>query len=276
MFGYVTADKMELKVKEYYRYKAYYCGLCSVLKEKHGRLGQMTLTYDMTFLILLLTSLYEQKSKSEQHRCLGHPTKKHWMLMNEVTEYAADMNIVLAYHNFLDDWQDEHSIGGYAGTKAFKRKYQKIEKRYKRQCKKIEESLRELQLCEKRNEENLDVVSDCFGSLMEELFIWRQDEWEQELRTIGRYLGKFIYLMDAVDDVEKDKKNHSYNPFVTMSEQKDFLSQAGEILTMMMAECVKSFETLPCIDEYEILRNILYTGVWGKFNQIIKRKGEEK
>ena len=76
MFGYVTAYKPELKMKDFYKYKAYYCGLCKVLREKHGFLGQLTLTYDMTFLVILLHSLYESDMNFEEHRCVVHPAKK--------------------------------------------------------------------------------------------------------------------------------------------------------------------------------------------------------
>ena len=109
MFGYVLAHKPELKMKEFYKYKAYYCGLCKVLKEKYGFLGQMTLTYDMTFLVMLLTSLYECNTNRAEQRCLIHPMKKQKMLYNDITEYAADMNIILAYYKLLDDWKDEKS-----------------------------------------------------------------------------------------------------------------------------------------------------------------------
>ena len=115
MFGYVTANEPELKMKEYYKYKAYYCGLCRTLKQKYGFLGQLTLTYDMTFLVMLLTSLYECETKREAHRCKVHPVKKQQMLMNEFSEYAADMNIILVYHHLVDDWKDEGSRAGQFG-----------------------------------------------------------------------------------------------------------------------------------------------------------------
>jgi len=86
MFGYVNIYKPELKVKDYYKYKAYYCGLCRALKDRYGTIGQMTLTYDMTFLIILLSSLYESSTKSEEHRCMIHPVKKQTILRNEITE----------------------------------------------------------------------------------------------------------------------------------------------------------------------------------------------
>ena len=106
MFGYVTIRKDDLKIKDYDKYHAYYCGVCQDLKESYGFKGQATLTYDMTFLAILLTGLYEDKTVREEHYCIAHPGRKHVCLRNEFTRYAADMNILLTYYNLLDDWED--------------------------------------------------------------------------------------------------------------------------------------------------------------------------
>ena len=103
MFGYVTANKPELKIREFARYKGYYCGLCHTLLKNHGRRGQMTLTYDMTFLVILLSSLYEPKEEEMRKHCLIHPAKKQYMIQNEVSFYASDMNILLTYKRFFGD-----------------------------------------------------------------------------------------------------------------------------------------------------------------------------
>ena len=105
MFGYVTICEPELKMKDLRKYKAYYCGLCRKLKEDYGTMGQMTLTYDMTFAIILLSSLYEAKNRMNQHRCKVHPVKKQAMIENEITQYAADMNVLLAYYHMKDSIQ---------------------------------------------------------------------------------------------------------------------------------------------------------------------------
>ena len=107
MFGYVTIRKDDLKVKDYNKYQAYYCGLCQDIKEAYGKKGQATLTFDMTFLSILLTGLYECETKEEEHYCFLHPGKKHKCLRNKYTKYCADMNVLLAYYNLLDDWEDE-------------------------------------------------------------------------------------------------------------------------------------------------------------------------
>ena len=123
MFGYITVNQQELKIKEYNRYRAYYCGLCKSLRERHGIAGQMTLTYDMTFLAILLSGLYEPDSCSGLERCLVHPCRKHKILSNEYTAYAADMNILLAYHKCMDDWLDDKSLWKLSYARLLKKRY---------------------------------------------------------------------------------------------------------------------------------------------------------
>lgn len=265
MFGYVNINKPELKMKDFYRYKAYYCGLCSMLKKRYGRLGQMTLSYDMTFLIILLTSLYEAETHHEHKRCIIHPVRKHDFLRNEITDYVADMNIVLSYHHFLDDWTDERSLPGLAGAGAFKRAYKKNEKKYPRQCKEIREGLQALAECEKNSIYDIDAAAGSFGKLMGALFVYREDAWSETLSRLGFYLGKFIYILDAYDDLEKDIKKGNYNPLREYCKRDSYKQDVERMLTMMMAEATKEFEKLPCLLDADILRNILYEGVWTKF-----------
>lgn len=272
MFGYVTANESELKVKDFNKYKAYYCGLCQSLKSKYGITGQITLTYDMTFAILLLNSLYECETKMSKHRCIVHPVNKRTMLNNEITDYAADMNLILAYYHLKDDWEDEKKARGLLGTALLKRKVQKAIKTYPRQCKVIQEELQKLSEYEKAGAMEIDYPAGCFGRLMAEMFVYKQDQWEEILRNIGFYLGKFIYIMDAYDDLEKDKKEGNYNPLKEMSESADYEEKCRDILFMMMGECAAEFEKLPCVLDIDILRNIIYDGVWKQYKKLQDEK----
>ena len=281
MFGYVTVDKPELKVREFYRYKGYYCGLCRSLNEEYGLRGRMTLTYDMTFLVLLLTSLYECKTEEITERCPVHPVKKIPMLCNEISKYGADMNILLTYYHFEDDWKDEKSIPGLAGIHLYKKKAREICEKYPRQSKAIRMQLHNLAVYEKKGETDLELVAGTFGHLLEELFIMEEDVWEEYLRRFGFYLGKFIYILDAYDDLEKDLEKGNYNPLKPMYEsfgenQDAYEKEIYQILVMMMAEVGNAYEKLPCLQESEILRNIIYSGVWSKYNKIKKERQEKK
>ncbi len=111
-------------------------------------------------------------------------------------------------------------------------------------------------------------MAGIFGEIMGEIFAVRKDEWEDSLRTLGVYLGKYIYLLDAYEDIEEDIKKNSYNPLKRRFENPDFDEEIKTILTMMMAGCCKEFEKLPVIENAEILRNILYSGVWYRYEAV--------
>lgn len=273
-------DKPELKVKEFYRYKAYYCGLCRKLKEEYGFRGRMTLTYDMTFLIIFLSSLYEADNREFQSHCPLHPVKKIPMLQNDISEYGAKMNILLTYFKFEDDWKDDRSLPGIAGIHLFRKKAAQICKEYPRQASVIKKQLRQLAVYEEQKLMDIDIVSGAFGALMEDLFVIREDYWEETLRKFGFYLGKFIYIMDAYDDLPKDRETGAYNPLsVTRKKcrsEEEYEQEVRRMLIMMMGEATGAFEKLPCLQDAEVLRNILYSGVWAKYNKIQKERQESQ
>lgn len=276
MFGYVTIYEPELKVKDLKKYKAYYCGLCRVLKEEYGFMGQMTLTYDMTFAVILLTSLYESVAEPERHRCKVHPVKKQLMLKNEITSYAAAMNVLLAYYHMEDDWQDERKVSSFLTKSLVHGKAEKIIRQYPRQSSAIRSALEELAECEREMSTDIDRTAGCFGKLMEELFVYREDTWERNLRKMGFFMGKFIYLMDAYEDLPEDLEKGRYNPLRNISSREDYEERIKQILCMMIAESTAEFERLPCLMDVDILRNILYDGVWNRYNKIQMKKSEEQ
>lgn len=280
MFGYININQKIMTEENKKAYQSYYCGLCRKLKSDCGTKGQMLLTYDMTFLVVLLTGLYELTNEESEITCALHPTKKRTVWINEATQYAADMNLVLAYQNLIDDWKDDKAYTKKALAKMLDKDYTRIMSKYPRQVKALEEYMRRTEEVERNHESNLDVVAGLTGEMLGELFCWKEDEWAEELRTLGFYMGKFIYLMDAYEDYDADVKKDVYNPLVYVkgenSEDLDTLLRL--LLTSMMSECAKSFERLPILLHADILRNVLYSGVWSKYEyiQLKKRKIEEK
>ncbi|MFT3982820.1 MAG: DUF5685 family protein [Lachnospiraceae bacterium] len=264
MFGYVIINQQEMKFKDYEKYRSYYCGLCQSLKKRYGLAGQMSLTYDMTFLILLLTALYEPQTLESACTCIAHPFEKHRMRANIYTDYAADLNLLLTYEKCMDDWQDEKKLvkRGYAALLLPKVK--QIAAKYPEKSAVIREELQKIQKMEIGKEQDIDIPAGAFGRIMAEIFAFRADEWEKDLRETGFFLGKFIYLMDAYLDMEKDQKSGNYNPFLLRKQPVD--ADAEQILLMMMAACSKAFERLPIVEDVEILRNILYSGVWCRYH----------
>ena len=275
MFGYVTVNKPELKIKEFDLYKSYYCGLCHKLKERHGNLGRMTLNFDMTFLVMLLADLYDAKDVETCSRCIVHPVKKHCSRVNEVTEYCADMCVLLTYFKCLDDWNDEKKLAKNLLAKALKKKCKSVEKTYPDKVKFVELKLAELSSIESDKASNIDDAARAFGELMAEIFVYKEDVWKDDLYKIGFYLGKFIYLLDAYEDLEKDLNEGTYNPFKEIYRNEDYEQRVLDLLMLMISECTDSFERLPLIENVEILRNILYSGVWTRYNNCQASKIKE-
>ena len=275
MFGYIAINKAEMKFKDFDVYHAYYCGLCHCLKEKFGRRGQMTLSYDMTFLVILLTGLYEPEEKTDISRCVAHPLEKHPACWNIFSEYAADINIILSYYKCKDDWEDEHKKKSYMTCKLLQSKVNLIREKYPEKVDLIASKLAELSRLEKENSQNIDVMAGLFGDIMAECFVYKHDEWEGSLRRIGFFLGKYIYLLDAYEDIEDDIKSDCYNPLKEAydhSSPEEFATNGRALLTMMMAECSRAFEQLPILLHADILRNILYSGVWCKYTSVTENR----
>ncbi len=277
MFGYVTVHQSELKVREYETYRASYCGLCHSLKKRHGRIGQMTLSYDMTFIALLLTGLYEPQTLNGSGRCLAHPLQLHHYRENSYFDYAADMNVMFTWYKCLDDWNDERKPGRWLFAQALRPKMKKIRRLYPEKTELVERELDALSRMEREGICDVDRTAGHFGEIMAELFVYREDEWKQTLRRMGFYFGKFIYLMDAYEDIEDDLKHGRYNPLADLYRKDTFEEDCQEILKMMMAETSRAFEQLPILEDAEILRNILYAGVWTRYGQIrCSRKESQK
>ena len=279
MFGYININRTEMSEEDMKIYQSYYCGLCQILRKNSGIRGQMLLNYDMTFLIVLLSGLYELEDHEKEFVCAIHPGKKKLARVNEATQYAAKMNVIFAYHNLEDDWRDDRAYAKRAISQIIRKDYLKIVREYPRQAEALEKYMHRLIELEQTKETNLDLVAGITGEMLGEIFAWKEDIWAEELRCLGFYLGKFIYLMDAYDDLEKDEKGGKYNPFLNLQKEnpKDYETISKLILTSMMSECSKSFERLPVLQNADIIRNILYSGVWSKYEYIqLKKKKRRK
>ena len=277
MFGYIHANEVELTEENKITYQAYYCGLCQQLKKVYGTKGQLLLNYDMTFLVILLSGLYELENTHQAYNCARHPGRRQNVWINEATRYGADMNVLLSYHNSLDDWRDEHSMPKKMVAKALHEEYERIARAYPRQSKALEQYMQRLLEAETSGETNIDLVAGLTGEMLAEIFDWRGDEWSEELRCFGFYMGKFIYLMDAYEDCEKDRKNKQYNILSQMYGDAEYETYCRQLLTSMMAECAKSFERMPILRHADILRNVLYSGVWTRYEyKQLKLKNREQ
>lgn len=283
MFGYVVVNEPELKIREFNLYRSYYCGMCMDLKENYGQTGRLTLSYDTVFLALLLTSLYEPEDAARSIRCAVHPFEKHAARQNEFTRYAADINIILSYYSCLDDWSDEKDHRKRIMAAALKARSEKACSLCPDKAELIRCKLEELAKLEKEAKDGactdsgsalLDRAGGIFGDLMAGIFDYRHDVWSSALRMTGYNLGKFIYILDAYDDMEKDEKSGSFNPLLSMAGKPGLDDYVRGILTMAVSDCAAAFETLPIVENVDILRNILYSGIWCRFDEKYRKRAE--
>ena len=167
-------------------------------------------------------SLYEPEEQCGQERCLPHPMKEHEFVENPLADYAADVNLLLSYHKCMDDWQDEHRLSGRAEAGLLQKSFASIEARYPEKSAVLKRCLDEIHQVEKSGAPEPDRLANLTGEMLGTLYRWREDEWADSLEKIGQSLGRFIYLMDAYDDLEGDLHHGRYNPLRELSKQEDF------------------------------------------------------
>ena len=261
MFGFVTANLPELTAEEKKRYNAVYCGICRQIRDRASNLSRLGLSYDMAFLALLLMSLYEPAEESGDRACRLHPIRPKPWVDNEHIRYAADMNVALAYYKAQDDWNDDGSLSAKWMAGVYEAHIESISQRYPRQCGAIRDCITQLRTLETENCANADTPANCFGTLMAELLVYREDLWAPTLRAMGMALGRFIYLADAAVDYRRDRRKRKYNPFLAMQTGENWRIW-DEYLVLAMGSCTAEFEKLPLVQDKKLLDNILYSGVW--------------
>ena len=272
MFGYVRINKMDLTFREFDYYKGYYCGLCKYLKENHGEVSRLSLNYDITFLIVILTALYKLDSDITYKRCIANPLKKKMRIVNEITEYAASMNILLSYYKLEDNLYDDNGIKDKLAYELYKGKLKKAYEKYPQKAEYIKQQLGNLRELEKQESKSIDKVSNTFGNLMGEIFVYKKDEYEQNLRNIGFNLGKYIYILDAYEDLEEDNKKERYNPFIDYIDKKEELkNKVDRLISMSLGMATKNIEQLNLEFNKSIIDNIIYSGVYLRYKSILEK-----
>lgn len=276
MFGYVITNCKTLSEDERTRFRAMYCGMCKTLHTRYGNLGRFTLSYDMTFLAVVLSALYEPDEKSGQEKCLPHPFKPHDYVLNPMMEYAVDLNIALAYHKCADNWHDDRNPAYAFAGKTLHRAYHKAKQYRPEQCRIIEEWMHGIAEIEKSGIEQIDLPVNLTGHMLGRLFQYDNSYWSDALYRMGEGLGRFIYFMDAYDDLQKDVRKNRFNPLKSMMHQPDFEQICKDGMTMMLADSADAFEELPIVKDADLIRNILYSGVWAKYGYIQSQKAKKK
>lgn len=263
MFGYVRASKPELKVKEYEMYKAVYCSLCRFLGKEYGFAARLMLSYDFTFLALLIMSQQEGFAGTEHKACVCNLLKKctYCKDCNSSMELPAAALVILTKHKIDDNIKDERGIKrfGYMLTKPFfAPSYKKAAKKYPAVADAAQEYMQKQSALEAKNCKDLDLAAAPSGEFLAKLFVHNSCGDDRVLYELGEKIGRWVYIMDAVCDFKEDTKKGRYNP---LSDSEDCQSRARANLAFCITRARAAFELLDIKKFKDILGNILYVGL---------------
>ena len=275
MFGYIVPCKHKISEDDYNLFRAYYCRLCKQLGKNFGHMVRISLSYDFTFLAVLLSSLKDYDNNINKETCIANPFKKKSVIANnEAINYCAYMNFIFAYFNHLDRWRDNKSVGSLLTTLLFYFPLRKVKKHYYNKYHSIKQKLDKLYTLEYEKCDIIDKVSDIFAKVTEEIFVpdfIKDKDKKRILGWIGYNIGRWIYIVDALDDLEEDVKNKNYNSILlqykynkdeVIADFKDRIKESMEMSLVFTAENIaKGFELLDIKKNKGIIENIIYQGL---------------
>lgn len=284
MFGYVRPDKNELKVKEYELYKSTYCGLCRVMGKRYSYIYKMSLSYDFVFMVLLRLYASPESISFSKKRCIAHPTKKKVMMdENEALKISADIGVIMLYHDFIDKINDKDGVKSFLARLLLP----ELKRLRKKACKNAfiadfdktaESKLKRLTEIEKENTTSVDMPAEEFGSLLgEALALGFEGSLYRTAYEIGRNIGKWIYITDAIDDMEKDAKTGAYNPFIasfgSIEDAKKHTESFNIALLNILSNADKALELMDKTDDgiYNILSNVIRLGTVSKHEKLLEK-----
>lgn len=284
MFGYIRPNVKELKVKEHELYKSTYCGLCHVMGKRYSCLYKASLSYDYVFMVLLRLLVSSEKTAFSKKRCPLHPTKKKILMdANGALEKTADVGVIMLYHNLLDKIQDRDGLKSILGyfllpeAKRLRKKALKKDGIYSLD-KSAQDKLSKLNFAEKESIASVDIPANLFGEFLGECLSNGLDgETKQKVYRIGKNIGKWIYIVDALDDIDSDEKKNSYNPFLLVfgsaAEVKKHTDMIENTLLNELASADEVLLSLENTDEgiFNILQNILRFGLPDIHDKIIEK-----
>ena len=280
MFGYVTPDVPELKVKEHALYREVYCGLCRSMGTNVTAASRLSLSYDFVFLALVRLSLSGETVAFSEGRCLAHPIKKRqYAKETPALAYAAKASGLLTYHKLRDDIADKRffpSLPSRFLLPAASRMRKKAS--LPDLDAKISSSLASLSALEKgaSSDASPDRAASLFGGLLGDIFAEGLTGAEEKIaREIGFHVGKWIYLADAADDLEKDRKTGAFNPFLAEGTDPDRLFNAMQ-LELHAASLAVELIAFPDPAIASIVRNVIYLGMPRRAEQVLNRTAKER
>ncbi len=253
MFGYVKPDLPYLYMKDNTLYKALYCGICKSIGKCSGTCARFTLTYDCAFLSAVIHNILGKDVVIKREHCIIHPiTKRPIAKPDDISISIGALNVILAYFKIVDDINDNGR--GRLAKLLLNGAFKRAKKREPELERIVRENYAELSRLEKAGESSIDRIADPFANLLAQL----SDELLGDKKTQESYqffynFGKWIYLIDALDDFDKDIKKKNYNVFVNIykdvkSKEQLIKEKQSEIIQVfsgvlsVVADCARKLE----------------------------------
>lgn len=264
MFGYITPLICELKVCEYELFKAYYCGLCKALKKGYRRTA--VLNYDCTFIYALGDSLRYADTDVRKCKCALHPGGRRTAVYSQAAAYAADVNILMAYAKAKDDKLDGGGVLSAFPALALKKPFERAAERLPGITRDMLQMAEELRGMERRGSANTDEVADTYARLFGNVLMELDVTQSHILYEIGYSLGRWVYLIDAYDDIEKDIKSGQYNVFVNKYGIKEAAGETArqEIyfgFNFTLSKAMQALKRLELKKNRGLMQNIICLGI---------------
>lgn len=274
MFGYIGPCRDELRVREEAEYRAWYCGLCRCIGGRYGQGARLALSYDCAFVALLLAGVAGEDSLMAA-RCPYKPFRKRPMAAPcPALDFAADLDILLAWHKLKDDWRDERKWTAPGGKLLLRRAARKAAARAPALASAIQGGIAELTDLERQGCKELDAAADAFARMMravgEEAPL--QGRGKRVLPHVLCHMGRWVYLMDAWEDRAKDQKSGAYNPFLAAGAGKE---RARFLLAVSQNEAAGAYGLLEVRSHRGLLDNIIFEGCAGRMRGVLEGKDEQ-
>lgn len=268
MFGYIRPFKPYMRFYEFEIYNAFYCGLCKSLGKNYGHIYRLMLSYDFAFLGILDNAVNNTCNKIERQHCIIHPlSKKACICCVSNLDYTASAAVISIYHKVCDTINDSNFIASaFFRIIRFilKNGYKKAKLKYPDLCRGIEFYMSEQSRIENEQCNSIDLACEPTAQIMSLIAqgISENPECKKHLSGLGYHLGRFIYIADAYDDLEKDIKNGNYNPlFLNFKDTKDAQRFAEENINMSTGMIAEFYSKINIPKFKDIIDNIIYLGL---------------
>lgn len=280
MYGYVVPAKEQMNIADFMMYRAFYCGICKATGKIYGQLPRFTTNFDIVFLSVLLHDFTVQEVCFESKGCVCNPFKKKTTVCrNELLDKIVETNLILCYYKTVDGVRDREGIKKSIARKILYKHYKKAKAALPEIDSLVKEKYEALFKLEKQNFQGVDRAADCFASMLQGIAASiLKEKADDNILKLCYNVGKFVYLADALDDIDEDFKKKRYNPFLAVFPEflnrRQYIEKYNDELQFILAvtvnRAIECFNRITFTQSSDLLRNIIHKGLRQKTEELFK------